>query len=699
MIKTIGKALKVMIGGGSSDDGENKDDGPSQEEVIQKYDEDGQEVPASKQETGEDKLRQGSKRDRSGNDSPVPNVSEYHKNVIAPTRIDEEATKLTVGEHQTRTIFINQWPDRPDIGFLDDVFMNTDVINDVSIHLSPYRDNEAKDMLEKEWKKAQTAAGESSSSIINRQEKRRDVEQTKRMLDMVQQSNAKLFDVSVYITLRGEDETQLELATDQIIKKLRTSPAFAKPEVLKRQQMQAFQCVNPIADDKLDYSTEMLGGAIGAMYPFSSTSFIEKEGIDYGIHAGNNSPIIIDRFGKRETGYNQLTFGKIGSGKSFGTKLEIMRSYISRDNVKIVMLDPLGGFGNVNTALGGDKITVGGSLGINPLEIHETPENEQDEDVDPYSMTKTKVMDFFEMYFRQRGKELGDIKGGRGTLERAIDIAYRRKDIHPDDFESHGNESPTVLDVRDILIEMQEEPGEFARADSQAKRDHIENAASEVSIGFEQFSKGGEYSNLAKESEIDLRGNDVHYIDLKQREGSGKTGLMMHLLLSEVYEAAKRHDGKTLFAIDEAHILLQDSKSLDFLELVVRHSRHCDLGINFITQTIEEFYDDPKAEKIAQMCSIKKFHRVETGLDERIRDALNLKPLEEEYIRTAQAGGKDVDYSQALVGVGSEGYMPCLVVASDFEEGLITFDEDELENREELEETLQGQEGEASSIQ
>lgn len=698
MIKTIGKAIKVIAGGGGSSDDEEDEDGPSQEEIIQKY-EDGEEVPDKVDEPEKDKLRQGSKRDRSGNDSPVPDVSEYHKNVIAPTRIDEEATKMTVGEHQTRTIFINQWPDRPNVGFLDDVFMNTDVINDVSIHLSPYRDDEAKDMLEKEFKGAQVAAEERSSSIINQKEKARDLKQTKQMLDLVESSNAKMFDVSVYITLRGEDETELELATDQIIKKLRTSPAFAKPEVLKRQQMEAFQSVSPIAEDKLNYSTEMLGGAIGVMYPFSSTSFIEKEGIDYGIHAGNNSPIIIDRFGKRETGYNQLTFGKIGSGKSFGTKLEIMRSYIARDDIKIVMLDPLGGFGNVNTALGGDKITVGGSLGINPLEIHETPEDEQDEDVDPYSMTKTKVMDFFDMYFRQRGKELGNIKGGRGTLERAIDIAYRQNEIYPDDFESHANEAPTVLDVRDILVEMQEDPDEFARADSSAQREHIEQAASEVSIAFEQFSEGGEYSNLAKESEIDLQGNDVHYIDLKQREGSGKTGLMMHLLLSEVYEAAKRHDGKTLFAIDEAHILLQDSKSLDFLELVVRHSRHCDLGINFITQTIEEFYDDPKAEKIAQMCSIKKFHRVETGLDQDIRDALGLKPLEEEYIRTAQAGGDDVDYSQALVGVGSEGYMPCLVVASDFEEGLITFDEDELENRDQLEENLQGGEGSASSIQ
>lgn len=687
MIKTIGKALKVILGGS----GDGDDDGPSQEEVIEKY-EDGEKVPDTEQkDKNRANLREGSKRDRSGNKDPVPDISEYHKNVIAPTRIDEEASKITVGEHETRTIFINQWKDKPSVGFLDEALMNTDIVNDVSIHLSPYRDEAAVEMLRDEFKKAQALAQEGSTSLINQRERQRNAQQTEDLFDAVESSDAKLFDVSVYITIRGEDEKELELATDQLIKKLRTSPAFTKPEVLKRQQLKAFQSVSPIADDKLNYSTEMLGGAIATMYPFSSTSFIEKEGIDYGIHAGNGSPIIIDRFGQRETGYNQLTFGKIGSGKSFGTKLEILRSYISRDDIKIVMLDPLGGFTNINTALGGQKITVGGSLGINPLEIHKTPEDEMEDDIDPYAMAKSKVMDFFEMYFRQRGKQLGDIKGGRGTLERAIDLAYKRNDIYPDDIESHGNESPTVRDVRDILVDMQENPGEYARAESDAAKEHIEQAASEVSIAFEQFSEGGEYSNLARESEIDLEDNDVHYIDLKQREGSGKTSLMMHLLLSEVYEAAKKHDGKTLFAIDEAHMLLQDAESLDFLELVVRHSRHQDLGINFITQTIEEFYENDKAEKIAQMCSIKKFHRVETGLPDHITDSLNLKPLEEEYIRTAQAGGDDVDHSQALVGVGSEGYLPCLVMASDFEEGLITFDEESLQNRSQLEEELEGE--------
>lgn len=676
----IYKILQKLFGSSGSDEG------PSQEEVLDEYeDEDG----LIEQEKSN--LREGSKREKADGESAVPDISEYHKNLIAPMRIDEEPTQVTVGEHKTRTIFINQWPDNPSIGFLEGALMDTDVVNDVTIHMSPYRTEQALDDLEDDYRKAEALArGDSGGSLINKRDQERDYEQTRNVFEALRQTNAKLFDVSMYITLRGETDKELEVATEEMVKHLRTSPAFTKPEVPKRQQLKAFQSVSPILDDKLGYSNEMLGGAIGAMYPFSSKSFIEPGGIDYGIHAGNESPVIINRFEERQTGYNQLTFGKIGSGKSFGTKLEILRSYISRDDIKIVMLDPLGGFDSVNAALGGEKIVVGGTLGLNPLEIQKTPEGKRNEDIDPYGMAKQKAMDFFDMYFHKRGTELGSIRNGRGILERAVDRAYRQNDIYPDDFESHGNDAPTVLDVRDILIDMQENPKKYSKSEgSTINENNIEQAASEVAISFEQFSEGGEYHNLAKDSEIDLYGNDVHYVDLQQREGSSKRGLMMHLLLSEVYEAAKRHDGKTLFVIDEAHLLLQDAKSIDFLEQVVRHSRHEDLGINFITQTIEEFYKDEQAQKIAQMCSIKKFHRVETGLDADIRKQIGITQKEEHYIRTAEAGSEEVNYSQALVGIGSKGFVPTLVVPSEAEKAIIDYDPSEEDLDEVTEEVKQ----------
>jgi hypothetical protein len=43
------------------------------------------------------------------------------------------------------------------------------------------------------------------------------------------------------------------------------------------------------------------------------------------------------------------------------------------EDTLIIMLDPLAGFAGVNDVLGGERITVGGTRGFNPLEIQPTP--------------------------------------------------------------------------------------------------------------------------------------------------------------------------------------------------------------------------------------------------------------------------------------------------------------------------------------
>lgn len=677
---------------------------PDQDEALQKYQEqnDAEEDSESESDSSEEDnstskykteedyqtsseneslgtLSKSSQVKRTSDESVIPDIGEYHKNLIAPPALREDKSKLEMGEKYVRTLFINGWPDSPNDAFLEEVISDSTSMNDISIHLHPYDNEKVVRELETKVRKAENRL-ESSGSLISDKKKQKDYQQTKAVFDQINDKGSKLYDVGFYITIRADTEKELENSTERIVKKIKTDPAYCTPEVPVATQLDALRTVNPALEDHLNQTNEMVAGAIGAMYPFSSTSYIEQGGIDYGIHAGNQSPVIIDRFGERQTGYNQLTFGTIGSGKSYGTKLEILRSYARYDDIKIIMLDPLNGFKEINKALGGEEIVVGGNRGLNPLEIH--PPKENDPESDPYGLQKSRVMEFFEMYFNLRNKPLSEIKNGRGILGRAVETAYKNKGIDPKDPETFEKESPTVLDVKDVLIDMQENTEDYADTSEEHHLSHIKEAASEVSIAFEQFEEGSEYSNLAKQSEVDIRGEDVHYINLKQRESSDKTGLMMHVLLQEVYEEAKRHDGKTLFAIDEAHKLLQDTDSANYLENVVRHSRHADLGINFITQTIEEFFESKESRRIVQMCSIKKFQRVEDSLTDEMVETLGLTNKEQNYIRNAQAGDPELDYSESLVGVEGQ-YIPILIVASDAEDIMIR-DPESVDNVEEI---------------
>jgi len=88
-----------------------------------------------------------------------------------------------------------------------------------------------------------------------------------------------------------------------------------------------------------------------------------------------------------------FTVGDTGSGKSFGSKQNFIRSIEqSKDRIGII-LEPLNNWAGVSEALGAKRITVGGTLGLNPLEIRQTPEHVQramGEDASPFNEARRR---------------------------------------------------------------------------------------------------------------------------------------------------------------------------------------------------------------------------------------------------------------------------------------------------------------------
>jgi hypothetical protein len=601
---------------------------------------------------------------------PLPDLGEFHRDVLSPQGVEDFRTYTKVDNDYVRTYFINEWPDTASNLFLTKALYHTPVRNDISIHIKPYSQEEAVSDLERVVQRTKSKTMNSGSSITQQSETNRKFEQAQRIYNIVKETPTGLFDVSMYVSVRGETREEVDNNTKEILRNLRRSPALTVPTQLSNMQKEGMQSVSPICEDVVNYKREMLGGAIGAMLPFSSKTIVEENGVDFGMHAGNNSPVMIERF-ERNNGYNQFTVGKIGSGKSFSTKLNLLRTYANRDDVIVYMLDPVGGFNKITNALDGEKIMVGGKLGINPLDIKETPKDvleKLDKGSDPYSQKVRNVMEFFEKYFDQRNEKLSGNK--RGLLERAIKNTYENAGI-TQEIETHSNESPTLSDLLRTIEDMADNPKKYTRTDSEDAVKNTEKIANNLSRSMEQFREGQEYSNLAGESDIDLDQDEVIYFDLSQQEGGSEFGIMMHLILTEVYKKAKTTDKKTIFAIDEAHYLLQDPDTIDFLETAVRHSRHINLGINFITQEVEDFFQNEKTKAIVRQCSIKLMHRTETGLTEEMLDTLEMNEEQHQFVRKAEPGDPELGYSEALIGVGNYGYVPMRVFSSPTERKLI----------------------------
>jgi hypothetical protein len=280
-------------------------------------------------------------------------------------------------------------------------------------------------------------------------------------------------------------------------------------------------------------------------------------------------------------------------------------------------------------------------------------------------------MTFFETFFTHiAGNPLGERKQ---TLRRTVQEAYEEQGITRDP-STHGNESPTIRTVIGVLEALLDTPGEFGYVTVGEQESVQDDARSLLKDLRPSFREEGDLSNLARPTEFDLDA-PVIYLDLHQEETGGRsqTSLMMQVLFNIVYERAKQTDKRVVFVIDEAHYLMGDAPSLEFLETAVRHSRHYDLSLQFITQTGGEFALTPEARTIANLCSMRIIHRV-TEEASTLADWFDLSEREVNWIRTAKAGNAEDGYSEALLGIDEEGWFPLRIRASEYEAAVIESD-------------------------
>jgi hypothetical protein len=605
--------------------------------------------------------------------SAIPSVSDVHRSLVRPEGIEETPSSVQIGSDWTRSQWISEYPDQPTDGFLERLYSSPETRStDISMHIRPRDTHETLNSLENHIEEL-----EADAEYL--QEKRRagargiekDLQDYQELYDTLRNTSTKAFDVATFLNTR--EDSQAALSTSAVQKTARQAPANLTSVTPRWQQLDTLLSSSPLGYNRLEESmstqTPMLGGAVGAMFPFVSGAFAEP-GIEYGTYALNESPLILDRF-NRETGYCSMVIGKLGAGKSFSTKLQLVRRAMYDPETVIIMLDPLRGFAGVNDVLGGESVTVGGARGFNPLELKATPEDvlASVPDLDPWAEQVSWVMGFFETFFTHVATN--PLAERKQTLRRAIQESYQRQGITRDP-ETHANPSPTVSTVIAVLENLLDDPSEFGYATAGEQASVRDDAQSLLKDLRPSFRDGGDLANLAQPTEFDLDSN-VIYLDLHQEEGARgrtETSLMMQVLFNAVYERAKQTDKRVIFTIDEAHYLMADSTSLDFLETAVRHSRHYDLSLHFITQTGGEFALTPEARTIASLCSMTLIHRVNEEA-EKLADWFDLSEREVNWVRSAKAGNEEDGYSEALLGIDEEGWFPLRVRASGFEADVI----------------------------
>lgn len=613
----------------------------------------------------------------------LDDISELHQRTLAPGGIDRGFYDARVGHQYRRVLFAEGWPDMLSTRPLEHIFSDPTLQFDMSIHFSPknrrtaIRDAErrADDLRAAASIQSESAGSGSTYAASDKEAEAQNMEQIRESL----KEGSRPFETSMYVSIRGEDEESLKQQEEQLVTKMRDSPGEISLTTIRGRQMQALQSVSPIGKDvlrkegDLDVSQVLLGGGVGSLLgSMNVSSELNPNGIEIGEHVANGMPLIRDPFDS-ETNYNQVIIGDSGGGKSYDVKLQALREASRTDDKMIVMLDPLGGFHGVSAALDAQHVVVGGDRGLNPLEIQKPPQSAIDrigESFDPLSNKYTSALSFFDNYFRAQGFQDG-LGEKRVILNEALVEVYRRKGI-THDVDTHSKESPTIRDLREVLGYMANNPHEFDPANEQ-QEEVIAEQAGKLHTYLKPFVSG-QYQNLGKQSEMNIKGEDFIYVDLEQQESSkgGGSGLMMQLLFQIIYERAKASEKEVIFIIDEAQYMLKDGASLEFLSQRVRHARHFDMSIRFATQNVKDFMRTDEATDIINNSYLTIFHR--TREIHEFKDELNLTDTHANFIQDLRTG-ENYDHSHALFQINQNEY-PVKIQALPAEDDVVSFDPD-----------------------
>ncbi len=240
----------------------------------------------------------------------------------------------------------------------------------------------------------------------------------------IQINNEDIYFLYIYINLYAENIKELEYYLNKI-EGITQSKGMQTRRANFRQEESFLACMPIMENPKILKEVtkrNILTSGIIATYPFISSTIFDEEGIFIGTNIYNNSLVFIDRYntGKYKNA-NICIFGTSGAGKSFYTKLLILRYQLM--GIKQYIIDPEREYYKLCEKMKGTQIKIGPNSNtyINILDIRKESIEEGE---NGYLATKIgKLIGFFNLIFGELNEE------EKALLEEKLIDTYKIKNI------------------------------------------------------------------------------------------------------------------------------------------------------------------------------------------------------------------------------------------------------------------------------
>ena len=269
----------------------------------------------------------------------------------------------------------------------------------------------------------------------------------------MQINNEEMYFIYTYVTVFEKNKKDLENKLNKIEGILRSQGLISKKAYFRQEQ--TFNACLPLMINSNDIKNvsrrNILTSSIPATYPFISSSIFDKKGIFIGTNMYNESLVFIDKYDREKyKNSNMCIFGTSGSGKSYFTKLMILR--LSLFGLDQYVIDPDREYTNLAKNLNGTIIKLGPSSETH-INIFDIREESLEENQKGYLATKIeKIVGFLKLVLGNMNEE------EKAILEEKIIEVYNKKGITFEDKTLYKNgkfkttkEMPILEDLYNIL--------------------------------------------------------------------------------------------------------------------------------------------------------------------------------------------------------------------------------------------------------
>lgn len=477
----------------------------------------------------------------------------------AQYQVKEHGKFVELNHRYAASYDIHKWPRQVSLMFLDRLLQMGEEM-DLSFWYWPVTQRESHSRLQMQLARFIGArmAAEQKGKLVP-PEVELVIADVTRLSSEVERGVNRLFRITATLTVYARDRDRLNRAGQSISGYFRSSLAGVR--LLRYRQGRGFAAMQPalrrgVGDMYLTDAHTLL-----RLFPFGPPDLDKRTGTLFGVDLRSRTPVLYNPFHDSEMNAHMVVMARSGAGKSFLTKLRVVREAL-RD-VVVYLIDPEGEYSVITEALGG-RVLVPGSpgYGLNPFALVYTNEGDLttrvaglgslvevmlsgEVDVDRRSMIDRCLTAYYENEIQEHGRTPGVTLGGRG-----MDGFY------------------------DFLLYSSEQLGP---------------AGEEMARLLARFAVGS-LRYLMSSDGVDLSADEkpVTCFNLKNLSGTLKP-VATSVCAEVVWGLAVAHKRPRLLIVDECWTVLATPSGAEALITIVKRARKYGLGLMTITQDVQDF--------------------------------------------------------------------------------------------------------------